>query len=161
MNNGQTAHKVLRILPFLVRHMDTGLRAHGLHPSHMGLLRLLHCKPSHLGDLADELGVTAATTSNTVNTLEERGLVKRTSSGQDRRMVLVELTPEGAQLLRQVYNELVLTIDGLMSTLSAEERVKLDEGLAILLRVTGRMDQPDTLVNDDKPESLQPAHRSP
>lgn len=48
-----------------------------------------------VGQLAEAAGITAATATRILDTLERRGLVRRTPSQTDRRGVLVTLTPEG------------------------------------------------------------------
>lgn len=51
------------------------------------------------GALADYLGATKGTVSQTLMSLEEKGLVSRGRSCSDRRVVELELTPQGKQLL--------------------------------------------------------------
>ena len=48
-----------------------------------------------VGQLAEAAGITAATATRILDTLERRGLVRRTPSQTDRRGVLVTLTAEG------------------------------------------------------------------
>lgn len=48
-----------------------------------------------LGELAAELGVTAATTSEVVATLVEKGLVRKTRAATDARALVLELTAAG------------------------------------------------------------------
>lgn len=73
-------------------------REHGLHPTQAQLLSLLATRPAdglRLGGLASELGVTAATASDSVAALERKGLVRRTRSAIDARVVHVSLTDDG------------------------------------------------------------------
>jgi len=73
-------------------------RGHGLHPAQAQLLSLLAARPAdglRLGELASELGVTAATASDSVAALERKGFVRRTRSAMDARVVRVSLTDDG------------------------------------------------------------------
>lgn len=50
--------------------------------------------------LAEETGVAKSTLSSILNTLEARKLVRRRAHEQERRLVLVDLTAAGAELIR-------------------------------------------------------------
>ena len=53
--------------------------------------------------IAEECGVSKATLSGVLATLEGRGFVVRSKSGQDRRLVLVTLTPAGTKLIKRLF----------------------------------------------------------
>lgn len=53
--------------------------------------------------IAEEVGVSKATLSGVLNTLEARGLLVRTAAVEDKRLVHVSLTPAGTSLIRKVY----------------------------------------------------------
>lgn len=53
--------------------------------------------------IAEETGVSKATLSGVLTTLEKRGLVQRTRSEADGRLVLVELTPRGKRLITRLF----------------------------------------------------------
>jgi DNA-binding MarR family transcriptional regulator len=71
----------------------------GLTPTQGQVLALLRANPDGLrpGALAAQLGVTAATTSDSVAALHRKGLVDKLPLAGDGRAVLVRLTPEGAR----------------------------------------------------------------
>jgi DNA-binding MarR family transcriptional regulator len=71
----------------------------GLTPTQGQVLALLRANPSglRLGALAEQLGVTAATTSDSVTALQRKGLVTKESSAADGRGVVVRLTPVGSR----------------------------------------------------------------
>ena len=74
----------------------------GLNPAQWEALRFLKRanrysrKPSAL---ADYLGTTKGTVSQTVKALEEKGLICRSVGEKDRRVVLLELTDDGCRML--------------------------------------------------------------
>jgi DNA-binding MarR family transcriptional regulator len=69
----------------------------GLNPTQGQVLALLRAHPGglRLGALAEQLGVTAATTSDSVTSLQRKGLVAKEPSAGDGRGVVVALTPTG------------------------------------------------------------------
>jgi DNA-binding MarR family transcriptional regulator len=71
----------------------------GLTPTQGQVLALLRANPAglRLGALADLLGVTAATTSDSVTALHRKGLVAKLPMADDGRAVLVRLTAAGVQ----------------------------------------------------------------
>lgn len=99
--------------------------------------------PLSPAEIADRLGVTRATVTGLVDTLERSGLVTRTPSADDRRMMLVQLTPRGDKLLSKILPSHFRQMAWLMQPLSEEER-KLLLGLLtkILSRAAERPVQP-------------------
>jgi DNA-binding MarR family transcriptional regulator len=71
----------------------------GLTPTQGQALALLRANPEglRLGSLAGQLGVTAATTSDSVAALARKGLVSKAPMAGDGRAVLVRLTPAGVR----------------------------------------------------------------
>ena len=76
-------------------------------------------------ELADRTGVTRATITGLVDTLERDGLVARSSNSEDRRMRSVSLTSQGSELLREILPEHFRRMAWLMATLDEQERVTL------------------------------------
>jgi len=71
----------------------------GLTPTQGQVLALLRANPDglRLGALAEQLGVTAATTSDSVAALQRKGLVTKEPMAGDARGVIVLLTPTGTR----------------------------------------------------------------
>jgi DNA-binding MarR family transcriptional regulator len=71
----------------------------GLTPTQGQVLALLRANPDglRLGALAEQLGITAATTSDCVTALQRKGLVAKEPTAGDRRGVVVVLTPSGSR----------------------------------------------------------------
>jgi DNA-binding MarR family transcriptional regulator len=68
----------------------------GLSVTEAGLLRSLAERPRRITALAEAEGLAQPTTTLLVNRLEREGLVSRERQGDDRRVVLVRLTDDGA-----------------------------------------------------------------
>lgn len=76
-------------------------------------------------ELADAAGVTRATMTGLVDTLERDGFVRREPDPDDRRMMSVRLTPRGEKFLRSYLPEHFKSVAALMNTLSESERKTL------------------------------------
>jgi DNA-binding MarR family transcriptional regulator len=85
-------------------------------------------------ELASVAGVTRATMTGLVDTLERDGLVKREPDPKDRRMMSVNLTTKGHQLLAQVLPNHFRLMGEVMSPLSESERKTLVRLLAKILQ---------------------------
>jgi DNA-binding MarR family transcriptional regulator len=92
---GETAARLRVAIARLARQ----LRQHspgGLTPSQWSAMATVEDNgPLRIGDLADREGVSAPTATRLVASLEELGLVSRTSSPTDRRTAYVSLTEAG------------------------------------------------------------------
>ena len=67
--------------------------------------------------------------------LERRGWVKRTTDTRDRRIAHTALTLKGKRALNKIRPDMEAATDALLAPLSDTDRVKLDEGLAVLERL--------------------------
>lgn len=78
-------------------------RARGLTPTQAQVLVLVGREKEgrRLGTVAAALGVTPATASDAVRSLEEKGLVRRVRSGDDARALCLTLTPAGRREARR------------------------------------------------------------
>ena len=89
----------------------------------------------NLSAMAEHQVVSKPTMTNTINTLEERGWVRRVRSADDRRVVLVELTDAGREVLASAEREAESRLAELLSRLSDSEIDTLVAGLMILHRL--------------------------
>lgn len=116
------------------RLMATGAKlghAAEIHFSRFGLstgrYRVLADLEDHEGEelpsqLAEHLGVTRATVTGLIDTLERDGLVSRRTSSEDGRQKSVILTEEGAKKLRDMAPEHFARLEAMVGLLNIEER---------------------------------------
>lgn len=85
---------------------EQAARKAGLEPrQHQLMLALKGLPPGtrpRIGELADRMQIQHHSTVELVNRLAAGGFVKRTRGGQDRREVLLSLTPKGERVLREL-----------------------------------------------------------
>ena len=60
-----------------------------------------------VGSIADQLGVRMSTVTHLLNDVEERGLVRRERSSEDRRVVRLVVTSRGTKLLARIEGHLL------------------------------------------------------
>jgi len=124
----------LRVVPQATRMIAADIRRSGLEiePFYIHLLRILSKGERNLGELADVFSVSAPTMSKTVSTLEGRAWVQRRRSESDGRVVLVSLTPDGADLLARAEDYERARIEERLASLDDAERETLFAGLETL-----------------------------
>lgn len=102
--------------------LRTALRREGLTVSQLGVLEaLLHLGPMVQSDLAEKLLTSPSNLTTVVDNLEERELVRRERSTEDRRQVEVSLTSDGRELIEDVFPRHAERITELMGALEADE----------------------------------------
>lgn len=82
--------------------------------------------------VADELGMDITTFSRQIKTLESRGLVTKSPSGNDRRVNLLNLTAEGSQILAQIDSFMETKIENIFASMTPFERNTVINSLQLL-----------------------------
>lgn len=109
---------------------------HGLTPTQGQILGLVRSKGGsgmRLSAIANELGVTAATASDAVTTLVEKGLVQKAKAIDDGRAIAVSLTPQGQKVALQVADWSDFLLDAVGELSEIEQEVFL-RGLIKMIR---------------------------
>jgi DNA-binding MarR family transcriptional regulator len=83
-------------------------------------------------ELASANQISRPAISQAIDALVEKGLVTRRQSAQDRRYVVLELTPSGADVLDAIFQENHGWMAQKLATLSPEELDHITPGLAAL-----------------------------
>jgi DNA-binding MarR family transcriptional regulator len=134
MTRQQIAHRILQVFLPLMRIVAAEVRRteYAVAPAHFGLLTMLNHGSCSLGELAEKLGVSLPTMSNSVSTLTERGWVTRRPSQTDRRVMVVELTPLGGQILADIQACVEERMISMLASLSQSELEQLIGSMEIL-----------------------------
>lgn len=122
--------RLARLRTHLSREIDSVLSAHGLNSSTFDVLATLRRsgEPFRLSpsDLMATMMVTSGTMTNRIDQLEKQGLVERLPNPDDRRGLIVALTPKGRALVDEAVTAHVANQERLMAALTVEERNALD-----------------------------------
>ncbi len=120
-------------------HLRRQVEDHGLTLTEFGVLEaLLHKGPLSHGDIANRVLLASSSITYVIDKLEDRGLLRRRPSEEDRREKLAELTPKGRTKIEVAFPEHTAVIDNLMADLSLEEK---RETASLLRRVARRADE--------------------
>jgi DNA-binding MarR family transcriptional regulator len=128
------AQEVVRVIPQVMRTIgaERHFLGHTMPPAHLRLLTILASHPCNLSELAVRHAVSLPTMSNSISVLVERGWVNRVSSLDDRRQVLLELTPDGRAVLVEIKSRAEARVAEALEKLSSDDLASLSAGLAVL-----------------------------
>lgn len=128
----QLAHRLLEIVPRIMRHIRTEMRAMAkpqLTIAQLRILARLYQGSTTVSDLAEWQGVSTPGMSKMVGILESRGLIKRMTRTEDRRQVEVRLMDEGRQIFLNIRKLVQNTLANDFNELSFVNKKMIFEGL--------------------------------
>ena len=148
-----TPMRVLSRVTRLARHLDrqraAAFSAHGLETWEFDVLAALRRAgaPNQLspGQLSRETMVTSGTMTNRVDRLAARGLVERDLHPEDKRGVLVRLTPAGREAVDAALADLLAAEQQLLAGMAEDDQHQLARTLRRLLVVYAETGDPSPL----------------
>lgn len=133
----------------LLRQVNRFIRAGDLDDPTLGeltmaqvrvLFRLRNNGPMTSGGLASQLGVTLPTVTSVVDRLVGHGLVERRDDPDDRRRVIVALSPAGSALAERIQQGRRARLAAAVDALEPAQRQCLVEGLSFLVAAIDGVD---------------------
>ena len=97
-----------------------------LTPAQATLICAVRDEPRQMADLATSLGMTKNALSQLVDRTTRLGWVERTSSAQDRRIVMLRTTPEGKVLAEAVFAQISRRLPAIAGDLDADDQRDLE-----------------------------------
>lgn len=107
----------------------------GLSATQFLVINAIPSEGTTLSQLASRLNLSPATLSQTVDSLEERGFVRRKKSKQDARRFHIFATAAGGKMQNAASGEFQRTMANLFSKMSAKDRSALVSGLEQLVQI--------------------------
>jgi MarR family transcriptional regulator, 2-MHQ and catechol-resistance regulon repressor len=86
---------------------------------------LLHKGPTPVNAIGKKVGLTSGSITTAVDRAEQRGLVKRVAHPNDRRVIHIELTESGREVIDSSLQQHAKVLEGAATVLSPEERQTL------------------------------------
>lgn len=127
-----------RIFQILNEESQRIKRGLGLTGPQIWTIRVLHeYGPIKISDIAKRMYLHPTTVLGIIDRLETRGLVSRTRSRDDRRVIWVELTETGRDLVRETPAVVRGLLGEKLEGISSAELGAIDAGIAQLVRVFG------------------------
>jgi MarR family 2-MHQ and catechol resistance regulon transcriptional repressor len=135
--------------------LAANLARFGLTSGQLGVIEaLMHLGPLSQGELGRKLLRSGGNVTTVIDNLERRGLVARRRNPEDRRVVTVELTGEGARLIGRVFPLHARAVAQAMNALTPAEQIELGR----LCRKLGRA--PFELGNTDGTDATRVSTKS-
>lgn len=123
----------------------------GLNANQIKMLHLVFHKPGiSQTAVAERLGVTTTSISNSVRELEGQGLIERRTNPEDARAFSLHLAPFGEQIFAHVFDSFTNSFGHLLSALPTDDQQQLVERLEALLRANQIDLESGKLSYDDK-----------
>ncbi len=128
----QAVMNIIKTSDLLLARVQQATRHTGVSPAGGLVLGILFdaAGPQSPGYISERLIVTRATVTGLIDSLEKRDMVRRRPHPNDRRMLLVELTPLGRQTCTELRAAVHRQEAAWLSGLSAAERKSLIDLLA-------------------------------
>src|SRR5438270_305782 len=106
-------------------HAIRDIRCHGLNPTEFAILEVLYHKgPLPLQQVGEKVLISSGNITYVVDKLEQKQLLVRKPSSQDRRVIFAELTPKGQDLMATIFPSHTQALHKAMSGLSSEEQAQ-------------------------------------
>ena len=123
----RAARAMLSALPVIMRTVGRSMRESGgeISPQQHRILTMLSRRARSLSQLAQAQGVTPATATTMVTTLENRHMVRRDVDADDRRRVVVSITDAGQAALEAAQEIAEEALAELLGTLDAVQLTQL------------------------------------
>lgn len=135
----------------LLRHWPGGR----LSLVHLNVLFALSGEgPVPMSRLAELLDVSQASATGIVDRMEQRGLVARGRADEDRRVVLVSLSPQGEGLIANLADDRRDRLARLLDALADDDATALLQGLRALHRAREARIDPRRSASPDSPEAV-------
>lgn len=107
-------------------------------PQGMLMGNLAHHGEMKICELSERLGLSNSTVSGILDRLENQGLIERTRSREDRRVVYVKVTDEFRKQSKKNFEEINKMIEQMMSKATPDELEIMLEGMKTLEKVLNR-----------------------
>ena len=105
------------------------------------LMRLFHGGDTGISEIGDQLGVTNAAASQSVDRLVQLGLIKRTEDPIDRRAKRLELTPKGRALMEKGIEVRIKWVEGITTALTPEQQESIISALNLLTEAARKTEE--------------------
>lgn len=135
----------LKVATELENQFDNFLAPHNLSSGRFTLLYILNDSPAGVipSELSQRVGVTQATISGLINSLEKAELVRREMHEKDGRSFVIKLTEKGQTLIRELMPQWIPKITNFWGQFTEEER-------PLVSKILDKMVQTSALVNKYK-----------
>ncbi|HSE93042.1 MAG TPA: MarR family transcriptional regulator, partial [Methylomirabilota bacterium] len=87
----------------------------------------------YMGEVAKAFGVTLPAVTHIIDRLEQKAFVVRGDHPADRRVYVLELTPQGRALVQELHTMQMRGVEDVLARMAAEDRERVIRGLEALV----------------------------
>ncbi|KAF0152224.1 MAG: MarR family transcriptional regulator [Ignavibacteria bacterium] len=132
--------KLARAYTSFNKKSTDNIRTFGLTQPQFAVIEVLgHLGALKVGEICSKMLASGGNMTLVLDNVEKLGFVERTHSREDRRAILVQLTPKGKQLFDDVFVKHAEQLTKYMSALSSEEQKILGDLLKKLGTSVGKL----------------------
>jgi DNA-binding MarR family transcriptional regulator len=136
-----------RVFQVVNEHSKRAMRETGLTGPQLWAIKVIAGHgPIRVSDLARRLYLHNATVVGIIDRLEAQGLARRTRSQEDRRVVMVDLTEQGKDLVARAPEVAQGLLVAGLETIPREKLETISEGFELMVRILGAQNLPPQLI---------------
>ena len=125
--------EALPLLPKRLVRVDAITRKFDMPFSHVQILCMLSAGSMTIGEISRSLGIAKSNITPLLDSLAERNLLERIRSTKDRRIVNVELLPDGIQMAKEIKAAIAEQVADWPESIDGNSARKLNNALACLI----------------------------
>ena len=141
----QNLFDALPLLPKRLVRIDAMTREFDLPFSNIQILCMLSEREMTIGEISTHLGIAKPNITPLLDSMNGRGLLERSRSEKDRRIVNVRLLPEGRDLAEKLQQSIAAQVIAWPEGFSHSDMKRLNNALAYLISVSQQL-----AANDSK-----------
>lgn len=127
--------KLSRAFASVNKKSNENIKKFGLTQPQFAVIEALgHLGPLKVSELCDKMMVTGGNMTLILDNIVKLGYIERVFSKEDRRTIIVQLTPKGKSLFENIFKIHAEYITKIMSVLSSDEQLQL----GLLLKKLGK-----------------------
>ncbi|WP_068673390.1 MarR family winged helix-turn-helix transcriptional regulator [Oceanobacillus sp. Castelsardo] len=112
-----------RTLDSIKNRVEEDIRCLGLNPTEFAVLELIYNKGDQpIQKIGEKVLIASSSTTYVVDKLEKKGLIKRNPCPTDRRITYAGLTPDGKDLMDEIFPKHKTTIQQILAGLDVNEK---------------------------------------
>lgn len=154
------ADDLRRVFQVVNEHSKRAMKETGLTGPQLWAIKVVAGHgPIRVSDLARRLYLHSATVVGIIDRLEAQGLVRRTRSEEDRRVVMVDLTEEGRELVERAPEVAQGLLVAGLERISRDNLETISEGLRLMVELLGAQNLPPQLILSPEVNRLRASER--
>jgi len=105
------------------------------------LMRLVHGGSAQVSEIGEQMGITNAAASQSIDKLVQMGFIERTEDPTDRRAKRLELAPQGRDLIEKGIAARTKWIESITDALTPQQQDSIISALTLLTEAARKMEE--------------------